>query len=38
MQSSNHRLYNIVTVTLWLAALSSHAILLPKLLREIGRK
>ncbi len=28
---------NVITVTLWVAALSSHAFLLPKLLRDLKK-
>ncbi|WP_338253210.1 hypothetical protein [Dictyobacter halimunensis] len=28
---------NVITVALWAAALTSHAILLPKLIRELKR-
>lgn len=28
---------NVITVALWIAALSSHALLLPKLLRDLKK-
>ncbi len=32
-----HKYGNIITVALWIAALSSHAFLLPKLLRDLKK-